>query len=164
MKQGLSLVAKKCRRTVTKAGLATLVFNKVPVTHFIVHEARLAGTIGLSQVVKWSVATVAGLGAYDAVSGATVITQLAPSVGSSTVPAEAGELLNFIYQVTGRDVEADSWEVEGATPCRPCPPEFNQQQRRCHHGNPHGGQGNFSSRCGLTRNPIIGVRTRARHS
>ena len=115
MKQ-LSLVAKKCRRTVTKAGLATLVFNKVSVTHFIVHEARLAGTIGLTQVVKWSVATVAGLGAYDAVSGATVITQLAPSVGSSTVPAEAGEQLNFVYQVTGREVEAESWEVEGDLP------------------------------------------------
>ena len=109
-------MAKKCRRAVTKAGLATLVFNKAPVTHFIVHEARLAGTIGLSQIVKWSVATVAGLGAYDAVSGATVITQLAPSVGSSTVPAEAGELLNFVYQVTGREVEADSWKVEGDLP------------------------------------------------
>ncbi len=86
MKQ-LSLVAKKCRRTVTKAGLATLVFNKVPVTHFIVHEGRLAGTIGLTQVVKWSVATVSGLGAYDAVSGATVITQLAPSCNSRRTAA-----------------------------------------------------------------------------
>ena len=76
----------------------------------------MIGTTGLSAVVKWSVATVAGLGAFDTVTGATTLTQIAPSRGSSTVPATVGEVLSFIVQVTGAPSTAGSWQVLGTLP------------------------------------------------
>jgi hypothetical protein len=82
----------------------------------ITHEAGVLGVSGFSQVAKWSIAVVSGLGAFDCVSGATVIQQVAPVAGSSTVPATNGSLLNFIVQVTGAPSRPKSWKLTGALP------------------------------------------------
>ena len=94
-----------------KAGLTSLLLNKGAATHFITYESHFVGSAAITQIVKWSSVAVAGLGTYDAVSGATQITQIAPSSGSSTVPAKAGELLNLVYQITGAPHRPRSWEV-----------------------------------------------------
>ena len=99
-----------------KAGLTSLLLNKGAATHFITYESHFVGSAAITQIVKWSSVAVAGLGTYDAVSGATQITQIAPSSGSSTVPAKAGELLNLVYQITGAPHRPRSWEVSGQIP------------------------------------------------
>ena len=99
-----------------KAGITSLILNKGAATHFVVYESQFVAASTFTSVVKWTAATVAGLGAYDSVSGATQITQIAPSSGSSTVPAKAGELLNLVYQITGAPHRARSWAVIGELP------------------------------------------------
>ncbi|MBD28312.1 MAG: hypothetical protein CMO38_03580 [Verrucomicrobiaceae bacterium] len=99
-----------------KAGLTSLLLNKGAATHFITYESHFVGSAAITQIIKWSSVAVAGLGTYDAVSGATQITQISPSSGSSTVPAKAGELLNLVYQITGAPHRPKSWEVSGQIP------------------------------------------------
>lgn len=99
-----------------KAGITSLILNKGAASHFITYESQFIGSAAITQIIKWSSVTVASLGAYDAVSGATQITQIAPSSGSSTVSAKAGELLNLVYQITGAPHRAQSWAVIGELP------------------------------------------------
>ena len=99
-----------------KAGITSLILNKGAASHFVAYESQFISPAAITQIIKWSSVTVAGLGAFDAVSGATQIKQIAPSAGSSTVPAKAGELLNLVYQVTGAPSRAKSWAVIGELP------------------------------------------------
>ena len=116
VKMSRSILIHKYGSVFSKAGLATLVLNKGTASQFILFEARHLSSAALTKVIKWTAVNIAGLGAFDAVSGATQITQIAPSAGSSTVPAKAGELLNLVYQITGAPHQARSWAVIGELP------------------------------------------------
>ena len=116
MKMSRSIPIRKYGSAFSKAGLATLIINKGAASQFVFFEARHLSSAALTKVIKWTAMSVAGLGAHDAVSGATQITQIAPSAGSSTVPAKAGELLNLVYQITGAPHQARSWAVIGELP------------------------------------------------
>ena len=110
---------QRIRRIFSKIGSAILMFQKVPLHHVIAQEARFIGSSGISQLGKWSIATVSGLGIYDTVSGATQITQVSPSPGSSTVDATTGEMLALVYQMTGADGDNSkpkSWSISGTLP------------------------------------------------
>ncbi|MES2467093.1 MAG: hypothetical protein V4675_07315 [Verrucomicrobiota bacterium] len=109
-------LAVKARRSLSRCGPLLFVCQRAPIGQVIVHEARVLGVSGFSQVAKWSIAVVSGLGAFDCVSGATVIQQVAPVAGSSTVPATNGSALNFIVQVTGAPSTAKSWKLTGTLP------------------------------------------------
>ena len=109
-------LAVKARRSLSRCGPLLFVCQRVPISQVISHEARVLGVSGFSQVAKWSVAVVSGLGAFDCVSGATVIQQVAPVAGSSIVPATNGRLLNFTVQVTGAPSRPKSWKLTGALP------------------------------------------------
>lgn len=61
----------------------------------------MISTTGFSEALKWSVTAIAGLGAYDSVTGASQMTQLLPTPGSLAVNAVAGDPLNFVFQTTG---------------------------------------------------------------
>ena len=74
----------------SKLGSFLLLFQKTPLVQILLPEARVLGTSGMGEVVKWSVAAIAGLGAFDTVAGATVISQVTPSPNSTTVPARTG--------------------------------------------------------------------------
>ena len=115
MKRKTPLVVK-ARRSLSRCGPLLFVCQRVPITQVISHEARVLGVSGFSQVAKWSIAVVSGLGAFDCVSGATVLQQVAPVAGSSTVPATNGRLLNFTVQVTGAPSRPKSWKLTGALP------------------------------------------------
>lgn len=119
MKSTHTSLDQKVRRIFSKIGSMILMFQKVPLHHVIAYEARFVGSSGITQLVKWSIATVSGLGVYDTVSGATQITQVAPSPGSSNVPATTGEMLSLVYQMTGADgnnSRPKSWKVSGNIP------------------------------------------------
>jgi hypothetical protein len=110
-------IPTKIRIAFSKLGSLLLLFQKTPLVQILLPEARVLGTSGVSEVVKWSVATIAGLGAFDTVAGATVISQVTPSPNSTTVPAKTGNNLTFLVQVTGApSSKAGSWQVVGTLP------------------------------------------------
>jgi hypothetical protein len=106
----------KNRGLSSRFGSLLLLFQRTPVVQFLFPEARVLGGVALANVTGWTVATIAGLGAYDTVAGASTITQIAPVPGSTTVPAAKGSALAFIFQSTGTESAADSWEVIGKLP------------------------------------------------
>jgi hypothetical protein len=110
-------IPTKVRIAFSKLGSLLLLFQKTPLVQILLPEARVLGTSGVSEVVKWSVAAIAGLGAFDTVAGATVISQVTPSPNSTTVPAKTGTNLTFLVQVTGApSSKAGSWQVVGTLP------------------------------------------------
>jgi len=106
----------KTRRLCSRLSPLLVVCQRTPVSRVIAHEAGVLGMSGFTQVAKWSVAVVSGLGAFDSVSGATVVKQIAPTPNSSTVSATNGNVLNFIVQVTGAPSTAKSWKLTGTLP------------------------------------------------
>ena len=110
-------IPTKVRIAFSKLGSLLLLFQRTPLVQILLPEARVLGTSGMGEVVKWSVAAIAGLGAFDTVAGATVISQVTPSPNSTTVPAKTGIGLTFLVQVTGApSSKAGSWEVVGSLP------------------------------------------------
>ena len=110
-------IPTKVRIAFSKLGSLLLLFQKTSLVQILLPEARVLGTSGVSEVVKWSVAAIAGLGAFDTVAGATVVSQVSPSPNSTTVPAKTGTNLTFVVQVTGApSSKAGSWEVVGSLP------------------------------------------------
>jgi len=101
----------------SKFGSLLLLFQRSPLIQTLFPEARLLGGAGMGQVTKWTVATIAGLGAYDSVAGATEISQVSPQQGAAEVPAWTGGFLNFVYQITGTPSnDAVSWSLDGLPP------------------------------------------------
>jgi hypothetical protein len=101
----------------SKFGSLLLLFQRSPLIQTLFPEARLLGGAGTGQVTKWTVATIAGLGAYDSVAGATEISQVSPQQGAAEVPAWTGGFLNFVCQVTGLPGnDPESWSVDGLPP------------------------------------------------
>lgn len=107
------MIPPRARRIASRLGSLILLFQRSPVVQMLFPEAKLVGGAGLGELGKWTVATVAGLGAFDSVAGATTIAQVAPSAGSTTVPAKVGQNLNFIFQLTGYPDTPGSWKVSG---------------------------------------------------
>jgi outer membrane protein W len=97
----------------SRIGSLIMLFQRSPVIQMIFPEAKMLGGAGLGEIAKWTVATVAGLGAYDSVAGATTIAQLAPNAGSTTVPATKGQALSFVFQLTNYSDTPGSWKVTG---------------------------------------------------
>lgn len=112
MKRNLR-IPTRARRIASRLSSLLLLFQRSPIVQMLFPEAKLVGSAGLGELSKWTVATVAGLGAFDSVAGATTITQVAPSAGSSTVNAKVGQSLNFIFQLTGYPDTPGSWKVSG---------------------------------------------------
>lgn len=78
-------------------------------------EARDLSPLNVSEVLKWSVATFAGLGAYQTVAGASTVTQVLPTANSLTVSGTAGVPLTFLYKYGGGDT-ASGFNVSGTIP------------------------------------------------
>jgi Ig-like domain CHU_C associated len=106
----------KIRNLFSKLGSLILLFQRSPLVQILFPEARILGGAGLGEITKWTIATVAGLGAYDTVAGATSIAQLAPNAGLATVAATSGSSLSFIFQCTGSPGIPKSWSVAGTLP------------------------------------------------
>lgn len=98
----------------SKLGSLVLLFQRSPLVQMLLPEAKVLGGAGLGEVTKWAVTTIAGLGAYDTVAGATSIEQVFPDAGETIVPATTGQQLNFVFQVVNTPSVANvSWSVSG---------------------------------------------------
>jgi hypothetical protein len=106
----------KSRILTSRLSSLILLFQRSPLVQMLFPEARIIGAAGLGEITKWSVATIAGLGAFDSVAGATSIIQLQPSRNSLTVPATSGSALVFRFQVIGAPSAPEAWTVTGTIP------------------------------------------------
>ncbi len=81
-------------------------------------EARVISTSGFSEALKFTVTTVAGLGAFDAVSGATTVSQTSPAPGQTIVSLTGGSFATFAWQVTGftGPLTPGTWTYSGVFP------------------------------------------------
>jgi hypothetical protein len=100
----------------SRFGSLILLFQRSPLVQMLFPEARILGGAGLGEVTLWTVATVAGLGAYDTVAGATVVAQVSPVLNSVSVPAASGSSMVFLFQCTGAPGAPGSWTVTGTLP------------------------------------------------
>ncbi len=105
----------KLRLVFSKLGSLLLLFQRSPIVQIIFPEARVMGTKGAGELMKWSVATVAGLGAYDTVAGATTMTQIAPTPVVSPVTATTGVIFSMTVQVTGAPGNPGSWSISAGS-------------------------------------------------
>jgi hypothetical protein len=78
-------------------------------------EARVITTSGFSRALSRVVTSIAGLCAWDAVSGASSVKQVAPVANSATVPGTGGQPLAFLFNYTGSDTP-DHFQIIGAIP------------------------------------------------
>ncbi len=109
-------INRKVRLVFSKLGSLLLLFQRTPIVQIILPEARVMSTTGVGELVKWTVATVAGLGAYDTVAGATTMTQIAPLPVVTPIAATTGTSMSFTVQVTGAPGSPQSWQITGTLP------------------------------------------------
>jgi Ig-like domain CHU_C associated len=112
--------SKKLRLVSSRLGSLLLLLQRTPLVQWLLPEAPLASGIGASKVTQWTIAAVAGLGAYDTVAGATsggaVINQVTPKVGSYAVSAILNKSLNFTFRATGSKINPVVWTIRGTLP------------------------------------------------
>ncbi len=102
------------RGLTSKLGSLLLLFQRSPLVQMLFPEAKLLGGAGMGEAMKWTVRTVAGLGTFDSVAGATEISQVIPDQGAGEINAIAGRFLNVLVQVTGTPSDDEvSWSVDG---------------------------------------------------
>jgi hypothetical protein len=108
----------KTRVLSSRLGSLLLLFQRSPVVQMLFPEARVLGGAGIGEIAKWTVATVAGLGAYDTVAGATTLAQLTPNStpGSTAVTAAVGSPVSFVVQCTGAPGTPGSWTMSTVPP------------------------------------------------
>ena len=107
----------RLRRLGQRVSSLIVLLQKSPYIQFLIPEARLLSSVATADAVKMTIATVAGLGVFDSVSGATEVVQTLPSANSSTVPATAGEALTFVFQAINIGGETvDHFSVTGTLP------------------------------------------------
>jgi len=107
----------RLRRYFSRVSSLVMLIQKSPVVQLLIPEARLFSSIATADAVKMTIATVAGLGAFDSVTGATEVVQLSPVSGSHTVPATSGTELTFVFQATGTGGhKVLSFQVTGTLP------------------------------------------------
>lgn len=109
-------ISKRLKSAASRVGSLLLLLQKSPLVQWILPEAQLAGRAGLGEITKWTVAAYAGLSAYDGVAGASGVSQILPSPGSTTVNGAVASGLSFIFQVTGTEMAPKSWQITGAIP------------------------------------------------
>jgi len=106
----------KSRILSSRLGSVLLLFQRSPIVQMLFPEARIVSGAGLGEITAWTVATIAGLGAYDSVAGATTLKQLLPNANSTTVPTAVGAKLSFVFQITGTESAPKSWQIIGSLP------------------------------------------------
>lgn len=115
MMLSLPRVPVRLKRFSSRASSLLLLAQRSPLVQLMLPEAKIASSAGLGEIVKFSIATFAGLGAYDTVSGASSVRQLTPVLDATTVSVTAGNSLSFVFNYTGSDTP-DHFKVTGTMP------------------------------------------------
>lgn len=107
----------RLKRLLKRASSLLMLFQRSPAAQLLLPaEFNLASTVAMADSTKILIATVVGLGAYDSVAGATTLTQLSPSSGSTTMPVTAGTAFTGVFKVSGSPSQPGAWRVVGTLP------------------------------------------------
>ena len=107
----------KLRRLGRRVSALIVLLQKSPYIQFLLPEAKLLSSVATMDAVKMTIATVAGLGAFDSVSGATEVVQISPNNGSDTVSSDTDVSLTFVFQAIGiSGHRVDHFSVTGTLP------------------------------------------------
>lgn len=108
---------QQLRRRFSRYGSFLLLFQRTPAAaQALLPEVNLLASSAAIDSTTLAIATVVGLGAYDSVAGATSVSQVAPSPGSSTVPVTSGSSLSGVFQIVGGGGHTPgSWSVSSGT-------------------------------------------------
>lgn len=102
------------KRLLKRASSLLMLFQRTPAAQILVPaEFNLASSAAFLGTAEFAIATVAGLGAYDSVAGATTTT-LSQLAGSLNVVA--GESFSATFIVEGSPSEPQSWRISPSTP------------------------------------------------
>jgi hypothetical protein len=110
-----STIIKSVKRFCSKFSSLLLLFQRAPLIQALLPEASVLSTSGVMNALPAAITTVAGLGFFDAVAGATSVAQVTPLSGSLTVPVTAGVQLIGSFQVTGIPYTPGSWRITSGT-------------------------------------------------
>ena len=117
MSKSTKKIATVIRRFFSKASSLLLLFQRTPLVQMLFPEAGYLTGATIANTSALAIATYAGLGAYDSVSGATSVNQNLPALNSATVNATTGTNLNFVFTASGTGVSTPgSWQVVGTLP------------------------------------------------
>ncbi len=116
MDHSLHLSSPKIRLFASRLGSLILFFQRSPLVQMLFPEGKVLGGVALSNASQWTIAAVAGLGAYDTVAGATTVSQLAPRAGADSVTAPLGVPLQFVVQAMGPNIHPERWTVSANLP------------------------------------------------
>jgi hypothetical protein len=94
-------IIKKLKQLFSKCSSLILLFQRSPLIQMLLPEAKVLGTAGVLDTVTLGIATVAGLGAYDTVAGATTITQLFPNASSASYNAAMSSPMSMGITISG---------------------------------------------------------------
>lgn len=105
----------KSRVITSRLSSLLLLFQRTPLVQLLFPEVRLLGASGLGEITKWSVATIAGLGAFDRVVGATSVAQILPNATRTNVTGALDADIGFSFQILGGGGHTPaSWTVTNA--------------------------------------------------
>ncbi len=85
----------------SKLGSLLLLFQRTPVVQMILPEARVMSASGIGELAKWTVVVVAGLGGYDTVAGATVLSGPVINASPASVKIKTGTATTLRVLATG---------------------------------------------------------------
>jgi hypothetical protein len=94
-------IIKKLKQLISKCSSLILLFQRSPLIQMLLPEAKVLGTAGVLDTVTLGIATVAGLGAYDTVAGATTVTQLFPNTSSTSYNAALRSPMSMGLTISG---------------------------------------------------------------
>ncbi|MES2598224.1 MAG: putative Ig domain-containing protein [Verrucomicrobiota bacterium] len=96
-----------------RASSLLMLFQRTPAAQLLIPaEFNLVSSAALlDTTTKFTIATVAGLTAYDSVAGATNITQV-----SGSLNVVAGQPMSASFQITGTTSPPNSWQIVGTLP------------------------------------------------
>ena len=112
------LLTTRRRGVPARLGSLLMLLQRSPLVKLL-PEARVISTSGFSDALSWAVTAIAGLGAFDSVSGATdlAIVQTTPVANSPTVTVTGGSFLSFRFDVvTAVVVTIATFEISGPLP------------------------------------------------
>ncbi len=103
-------IIKKLKQLFSKCSSLILLFQRSPLIQMLLPEAKVLGTAGVLDTVTLGIATVAGLGAYDTVAGASVISQVFPNSGATSYNSAINSITSLAVNYGGNHTPS-SWTI-----------------------------------------------------
>ncbi|MEO5713560.1 MAG: hypothetical protein ABIT37_08720 [Luteolibacter sp.] len=114
-------IPRKARIAFSKLGSLLLLFQRTPLVQVILPEARVMSATGVGELSKWTVAVVAGLGAFDTVAGATFLSAPVIKASPASVTIKTGATATLRVVATGTSLSYQWYQGKSGVITKPIP-------------------------------------------